>query len=268
MSVVVFGWDAPVIAVHGPASWAESVVALFPHYVLEAVDAPRTLELFPTGGGGRIRIEGREVEATVHEDLLAAVEIEVTRALLSAASGHVHLHASGAVGPRGAVLALGPSGAGKSSLAFQWHRLGLSLLGDDTVLVDSAGRVHGFRRLMKLEESRAREGGVDPEKTLARDPTNEEVWFSPGPDGWADGPLSVAMVARVRFEEGATLQIRELPRAETLNTLMHNLLGSGAWGADALPALTAMAEAAVGVDVVFGDSGVAAGALAAELADR
>lgn len=264
MSVVVFGWDEPAVAVRGPDAWMDLIAGLFPDYVLDVAQAPLTLEVLHSHDGGALRSEGGEERAASYQDLLALVEIEVTRALL-ALSEHAHLHASGTVVSDRAVLALGPAGAGKSSVAFAWHRMGLPLLGDDNVFIDASGSARAFRRLMKLEDERAREGGVDPASTLAWDPENPEIWYSPGSEGWASRPAPVAVVARVRYRAGAPVEIRDQSPAETLNLLVHSLLTTGAPGAEALASLGRVAEHAQGLDVCFGDSMVAARTLAAKV---
>lgn len=265
MSTVVFGWKQPVVCVRAPAAWTDSVTALFPHYVLQASRAPLTFDLLPAGEGGTLRTLDGEQRAGSGPELLGLLEYELMSVLLEAASEHAHLHASGAVVSGRGVLALGPSGAGKSSVAFAWHRLGMPLLGDETVLIDPAGSAHAFRRLIKLEADRARDGGVDPASTLGWDPESSEIWYPPGPGGWAEGLVPVAVVARVQYQAGAPLEMRAMSEAETLNVLMHSLQSGGASGPDALASLATLAESVVGLDVRFSDAVATAEALVSKV---
>jgi hypothetical protein len=185
------------------------------------------------------------VHCESRSDLLSTVEFEATLALLAHLPGYAQLHASGAVVDGGAVLALGPSGSGKSNLAMGWHRSGYRLLGDDAVLVGGNGRARGFARLMKLDLDRAGAYQIDAERTLAFDPTANEIWYDPCEGaGWATETWPERVVAWVRRRPGSALRVRQLDRAEGLNRMIGDLFGSGLMPAEAVPVLVQVAAEA------------------------
>ncbi len=197
--------------------------------------------------------------------LLAAAEFSALGHLLARSRGETHLHASGAeVGGR-AVLALGASGAGKSGLALAWSVAGRPLVSDDVVLVDEGGRVAGVPRLVKAARRLLSRSGLAEGDTVAPDRCCSALWWDPAEKGggWSRRRLPVAVVARVRYEPRAALQVQGLDPARGLRVLLDQVMETGLSAADGLDRLGTIAETATVVDVRFGVSADAARALAA-----
>lgn len=261
------------IAVPDPAT-AESVARLFEPLRLPpgraAADghdgAP--LEIVCEGGWYRLveRAAGGGVQTRRFRhlsSLLAAVEFAVLQRLLSSRRGETHLHASGAVVGDRAVLALGPSGAGKSSLALTWSLAGHPLLGDDVILADARGGVHGVPRLVKVRRRVLRAHGLSDDVTVAPDPGSPELWWDPARGGgWAPGSYRPAVVARVRFERRSATRLERIPAAAGLRMLLDHVMEAGLTPEASLDRLARVAESATFVAVRFGSARDAAAALA------
>lgn len=266
MKRVRFSVDGAVVEVEidDPAE-AERVGALFPTYVVqgEGPEAQALISVQTDADGGTVRSGDQVQRHEWRNDLLSAIEFEVNQRLLATQAGYVHLHASGAVVNGGAVLAIGPSGSGKSNMAMAWHRAGHRLLGDDAVLLGNDGNVGGFARLLKLDVDRARAFGIEVERTLAFDPTYDEIWYDPCDGaGWATDWVPLRTLAWVRWRPGARLSVRRLEPAESMNRMFGDLFKTGLQPAEAAPALALAASAAELLEVEFDDGVEAAAVLA------
>jgi len=229
--IVAFGSGRGRVVVQVEEGLAEHVAALFPEDLsLDAGGLP-SIEVRARDMGFELVRSGppRRVELSRSlPDLLVSLEHTLCRTLLAAEAESAHLHASGAVVDGRAILALGPSGAGKSSLALAWSEAGLPLLGDDVVLVDSAGWLRPFRRLLKVDGELFASRGGRPEETLAFDPDAEEVWYDPrGAGGWADAPAPPGLVAWVTFDGSDAVRAEVLGEADALRHLLDAVMGSG-----------------------------------------
>ncbi len=224
---------------------------------------------------GRVTVRGHDGGSLVvwgaqralcrsEEELVIAVESALAEMLLAACADWALLHASGAVVGDRAVLALGPAGAGKSSLALSWSLTGLPALGDDIVLVDSAGRVSPFMRLFKVAPDLLRARGVGPETTPGWLPGSVEAWFDPtSAGGWTGAAVPVAVVALVQHRSRGGVVVREMGRAEVLNVLLHSLFPSGLPAAASVDRLAEVAAGARALEVTFDSAAEAAASLAA-----
>lgn len=209
---------------------AGDVAALFPGGRVEESSGtePGELTIVSSEGGFEFASGGDRHTFSSVPDLLAAVEFAVVNRLLTQDERHTHVHAAGVWTPHGAVLVTGPSGAGKSSLALAWSLAGLPLLGDDVVLLDDAGRVSPFPRLLKVHPRRLTEPGLSLEDTPAWDPGSDEAWFDPAnAGGWAEGWCRASLLAQVEYDGGDGVRIEEGDAALGLRLLLDAVLGSG-----------------------------------------
>jgi hypothetical protein len=263
---VRFSVDGAVVEVEiDDPGEAERVAALFPTYVLgrKGPTAQAVISVRTDADGGTVRFGDSIERYESRNDRLAAIEFEVNRRLLATQAKYVHLHASGAVVDGGAVVAVGPSGSGKSNMAMAWHRAGYRLLGDDAILLGNDGRVRGFARLLKLDDDRAGAFGIEIERTLAFDATYGEIWYDPCDGaGWATDSVPLRTVAWVGWTPGASLTVRRLEPAESLNRLFGDLFKTGLEPAEAVPALALVASQAELLEVEFDDAVEAAAVLA------
>jgi hypothetical protein len=246
----------------------ELLESLFPDYRTEHASAAGAVVSLTAADAGHVVVdhEGVHHECQGVIEIFTACEFAITQAFLSSCDGFALIHASGAVIGERAVLALGAAGAGKSSLAVCWHLAGHAALGDDVVLVDVKGHAHALRRLYKLDATMLEALGVDPAGTNMWQPDSAEAWYDPGAGaGWAE-PTAVGVVAVVRFQQGADLDIRQLSTAEALNALVHSQMLLVPDRAAYLDALASVAEGAKAYDVTFGSVAAAAAAIAERLA--
>ncbi len=199
-------------------------------------------------------------------EVLSVCEFALTQAFMEACDRMVPVHAGGAVVRGRAVLALGRAGAGKSSLAVSWHLAGHAALGDDVVMVDGDGSVHPFKRLYEVRASVLEELGVKVTGTPLWEPGSSEAWYDPGVGaGWGD-PAPLGVVAVVRHDSKASLEISELSPLEALNALVHSQMTSVWDRAANVDALARAAEQATALDIVFGSAAEAAEAIAGHVA--
>jgi len=96
--------------------------------------------------------------STASQGLAARSLLEAPVAVLLARRGWRALHAGAVSGPKGAVVVRGASGAGKSTLVAAAHAAGLSVLGDESLLVargDSDALAASVRELTLRADSAA-----------------------------------------------------------------------------------------------------------------
>ncbi len=204
---------------------------------------------------------GRTLFTSIH-DAINAIEYALTLTLLTALPEFLHLHASGAHGSDGAVLALGGSGAGKSSLATSWCATKMPVLGDDIVLIGPDGVVHPFKRLFGVHPHRLVDLGITQSPELAALSDPGESYFDPGPvSGWAM-PQRVKTLGIVQYRPGASLSMEPVNTGAALAALVASAMPSGSTAQQRFEGLARVAERAHAVRVTFGDSVQAAEMLA------
>jgi hypothetical protein len=292
--IVAFGPADPPVRIEVPDTEAGRAVAALMPSVVEAA-GPGAPESGPPGAGagsvGAAVASGARPALRLEElgpedwlftapdrpphrsdylpDLLSHVEDALTDHLMRGLPEFTQLHGAGAVVEGRAVLVVGESGAGKSSLALAWSRMGLPLLGDDVILMDEAGRLHSFPRIMKVFWERLLEHGIDPETTLGYSQDSYELWYDPRTGGgWGPGPALPAVVARVRFDAGAGrvapgFELEPLPTADMVQALLAGAFEPGRPPADSFATLVEALADATCLEVTFGSSV----ALATHLAD-
>jgi hypothetical protein len=195
---------------------------------------------------------------------LEAVEFLVTSRLLSLLPTVPQLHAAGAVFRDRAVIAVGESGAGKSSIALQWSRAGIPVLGDDVVLLDREDRAVAFPRHFSVARARLEAAGAVPDAALSRGRADDELRYdpaSPGGGGWAP-PAPVSLIAVIQRAAGLPLSVESIAPAHALTLLLGALHQTGSPPTDCFPRLAALAERSRAVRVTFDDAGEAARVLA------
>lgn len=130
---------------------ARAVVdAFFPDHRVEGDDTQPRFVLARDGDGYRIRTEGGAWEAPDLPAILTRLELILAETLV-VERGLTGVHAAGVALGGGAVLFAGGGGSGKSSLTAGFAVGGRAVFGDDVVFLEK-GRVHSFRRLIKVEE--------------------------------------------------------------------------------------------------------------------
>jgi hypothetical protein len=273
---VAYGTSERSLTIEAPDGPVLRVLrSLFPDSQLPAAQAdasPADLVVRPLGNGWEVRSRFDEPAERFTGDapLVSGLELGIVGFLLSLERTRTHLHAAGAVrpgaSPGAALLALGPSGSGKSTLALAWSRLGLPLLGDDTILVGEEGLLSPFRRPVKIVRERLEESGLLPFDRLLSDPVTGEVRYDPaGGPGWAAPGARARLVARVRWQAGSALVVAPLARADALATLMASIQDTGAGPAPSLGHFAELLRDAERVDVTFGRAADAAGELVERL---
>jgi hypothetical protein len=139
-------------------------------------------------------------------EVLATLEDDLRLHVATSASSRVFLHA-GVVGWRGRAIVLpGRSFAGKSTLVDALVRAGATYYSDEYAVVDARGRVHPFPRPLRL---RVRPGEL-------------AVRSSPSEPSVGKRPISVRLVALMRYEPGEHWQSRALSPGQALLALMES----------------------------------------------
>ncbi len=240
---------------------------LYRPYEHPGVASPRavpntTITIRTTGDGFAIqRVDGSRHICPTLVRLATELEFALTETFLEACRELPQLHGAGAVLGSHGLLALGSQGAGKSSIALNWSLAGLPLLGDDVLLVGERGRVLPFKRLCKVDPSMLEGRGVPLEHTPFWDGVSAEAWFDPATAGGWGVKGTAAVIARVQFSAREPLTVRPLDRQAVLSLLLGSVLPTGCARRDSLDRLIAVAEAARGYDMTFGDAHEAALAL-------
>jgi len=234
-----------------------------PDFEVEGVEGG-TARIWTRRPGADSELDERSAEKLEYNDwspLISRLEVMISRRLLTRQADRVHLHASAARTPRGAIVALGPSGAGKSSLALAWSTAGYPVYGDDVVLINSDGALEPHRRLLKVDTPRLADHGVPPESTVAFHPGSPESWFDPrGAGGWAEAGETPALVARVTFDPTIPgVEASRLAPSEVLQMLVASAFRTGVSdSAELLDRLLPVAERSRGIRVTFGSAPLAA----------
>jgi len=261
--------DGPVALSVDDARLAGPLGRLFPTHANGGPACPATASVAvavrTTPEGFTIDAGGARASCRSFADLLGSVEFALSEALLARSSGHVRLHAAGAEVRGRAVLALGSGGAGKSTLAYAWQHRGFLAYGDDVVLVDRAGTVQPFPRLFKLDPAAIEAMGGDVETTPFWEFGWDEAWFDPAAAAGWGAPARPAVVAVVRYRDGAPYRARALRRHEVLAALLSSRVPPVGTPEQDVATLASVTEAAVGLEVEFGNACEAARRLAEEV---
>ena len=114
---------------------------------------------------GDLTVRGDD-EGLVHE---AAYQFILSRAGAHFdAMGWTRLHGLGIVGSRGGVVVMLPSGGGKTTLALAAVEEKVTLISEDTPLLDRSGRLHPFVLRMGVNEGDAERLGIRGARRLER----------------------------------------------------------------------------------------------------
>ena len=89
-------------------------------------------------------------------------------------------------------------------------------LGDDIVFVEEPKTARPFKRLYKIAATVLSELGRDPRRTPCWVPDSEDAWFDPADEGGWGIESPVGLLAVVRYQKGAPIAVRSLPRPEAL----------------------------------------------------
>lgn len=194
---------------------------------------------------------------------LDAIEFLVASRLLALHAALPQVHASGAVPGTGAVLAIGESGAGKSSIALNWSRAGIAVLGDDAVFLDERARAVAFPRLFSVDRARLAGTGAAPDPSVQWGEPDDEVRYDPTSGGGWAAPAPVGLVAFLRRASTGPARTEPMSKSRALSLLAGALLPTGAGPDRCFDRLVAIAERARTVSLTFADAGEAASALVA-----
>jgi hypothetical protein len=211
------GWEAAASELRPPLR-----LALRTGVALRGADAPQF-----AADADRLRIEGAGVQAvadarqgsasaTVSPELardaaaLRAHVIEPLALFLLTAAGRAPIHAAGVVVGDVALLLAGPSGSGKSCLALAAHEMGLGVLTDDIVYLQTRPmlRAWGLPRPVHVyaRDSAARTGAVRIRNGKAKRAIPLAA-FAPAP---------ASRVALVLIEPGRDVALRPIVGVEAL----------------------------------------------------
>jgi hypothetical protein len=150
---------------------------------------------------------------------LSRTLLEAPVAVLLARRGWQVLHAGAVVGPRGAVVLRGPSGAGKSTLVAAAHGAGLSVLGDESLLVSrtDADLLAATVREVTLREDAARLLGIfettQPAFTGREEKRRVDLLAGARPEDRSARRLAAVLLGP---REPGPARLTPLPRAEFL----------------------------------------------------
>ena len=124
----------------------------------------RAVSIFDRSSG-QLTVRGDD-EGLVHE---AAYQFILSRAGAHFdAMGWTRLHGLGMVGSRGGVVVMLPSGGGKTTLALRAVEENVSLISEDTPLLDRSGKLHPFVLRMGINEADADRLGIRGARRLER----------------------------------------------------------------------------------------------------
>jgi hypothetical protein len=254
----VFGLATPTDAV------AREVARVFPAAARPLAGAHEVWALRQNGDTWVIEPPGLPIERFDSPSLaLDALEFLVASRLLALHHTTPQIHASGAVPRAHAVLAIGQSGAGKSSVALNWSRAGIPVLGDDVILIDPQNRAVAFPRLFSVDRARLASAGLTADPAHQWGEPDDEARYDPvSGGGWAT-PAPVGVIAFLhRVAQGPPVT-EPLSRAQALSLLAGALLPTGAAPGRCFDQLVAIVEPARAVNLTFSDAGQAAHTLAA-----
>lgn len=164
--------------------------------------------------------------------LFASLRADVERYVAEHARDRIFVHA-GAVACLGQGLILpGVSGSGKSTLVRALVAAGATMLSDEFAVLDRRGRVHAYQR---PTESAAAIGSQEP--------------------------VSVGLVAVLRYRAGARWSPRRLPRSRLVLEMLANTIPARSFPERALTSIAAAVQSAAGVKGTRGEAQPAATAL-------
>lgn len=161
-------------------------------------------------------------DASSARDVVAALELEVAEHAVD----RVFVHA--AVVARGdrALLLPGASFAGKSTLTAALLDTGLRYLSDEYAVLDAAGSVYAYPRLLTIRTDAGRN-----RRLVDHD----------------DGPLQVAAVALLQYATGADYEVTPVTPGDAVLGVLANTVCASTRPAEALQAVTAAVSGATAV---------------------
>jgi len=215
----------------------------------------------------RVLADGSRIEAQVHASSLDEAfhfsSVTVSMALMLALRSHglFHLHAAGLQWARDdAWVIAGESGAGKSTLTLALLGAGASSLGDDALLLRSAGtqlEVVGLPRMLRMTTATAAAyPELQPLFVACPEGSARQLEIDPReafPDRSVEATTEAHTLVFPRIGDAGACRVVELDRADALGRLLH----SAAWVAvenipqrgEQLALLTQLANGARAFDV-------------------
>ncbi len=215
--------------------------------------AASRFELRSLGAQGSIR--GPEVDDTLPwDDAVHALDAGI-RAVVSLHAPHrVFIHAGVVAGPAGALVIPGRSFAGKTTLVAALLRAGATYYSDEYAVLDAEGRVHPYPRRLSVR---------GPAGERSEVPAHEVV--GSGEVAVGSGPIRVAGVAALSYEEGASWPPPSGEPAGAAMALIDNAVAARSRSADVLATAAAVARGAWFLTGPRGDADEAAAGLLARL---
>jgi len=229
--------DSSTIEVVVPAGSADLVEDRWPRLGLEprptAPTAPSAKRVVVRAGpGGTLMVEVDGQPAPGGWD---RVESELALFAAERLADEIAVHAAVIVHEGLAVVVPGASGSGKSRLCVAAHEVGATVLSDEYALVArDGGLVTGWARPVRV---RRPTGGVDRLDIAT-----------------TAAPVPVGLVAVVRYQPGAALDLEALTTAQTAMLLLANTVCARTRPDESLDAALAVARSAPGVTGVRGEA--------------
>ena len=196
--------------------------------LLRGPTTPREFR-FNLPGTARILVrEGREILVERHpgstETNLRLLLLGTGAALVLHQRGALPLHASGIVGPKGAILFLGHSGTGKSTLVAEFLRRGYPMLAEDLAAVrlapDGTAWVAPGVASARLWADSARTLGFSTEGLARVRPELEKFLLPVGPEQLASEAEPLHRVYSLSTHNRPEVELEELQEARKFNSLL------------------------------------------------
>lgn len=193
-----------------PPGWKPSSVPVVDRLYSLLVGGPG-----PTRGTRRYNIVYRDAQRLARsfdlETVLDAFRADLHLYVAEFARNRVFVHAGVVAWQDRAIVLAGPSSAGKSTLVAALVRAGATYYSDEYAVFDAQGRVHPFRRPLRLR------GGNSGQP---RSYTAAELGASKGA-----GPAPVGLVVMTHYRRGARWRPRELSPGRAALALLANAVG-------------------------------------------
>lgn len=225
---------------------AELFAGLYAPFFAEETPDEDVYRLGPSGDGGatwRIAFpDGSTRRLGSIQYALQTIEATICDRVIREPVGYHPMHTAALHGPTGGVLISGVSGAGKTTLTLALTRRGCQVAGDDSALLDEAGRLHAVPRCFHLDarslELLAADGVELPAEPLAYD------FITPRDLAGADlPPVRPRFAFLLEPERGPEPVLTPMPQAHLATAL---LIETGRGRATPLEGVTAIAGMAGG----------------------
>jgi hypothetical protein len=181
--------------------------------------------------------------SSVPENLLHALQIDLTWSIASRSSGFTFIHA-GAVTYRDQGIVLpGVSGAGKSTLVSHLLARGCAYYSDEYAVMDHAGVLHPFPCLIKLKDQPLNHQRVHPDELGGR---------------LDHGKVHVVLVGFPRHARGVGLYVEELSRSSGALRLLEHMPRARLRPKEALTCAAATTDKAACLSLQYEDGARAA----------